>query len=105
MPVRIGPKRPPRVFLREWREAKRLTQEQLAGRLDVSGVTVHRWETSQVFMNTNVLAAVAEALDIEFLDIFRPPERPSADALLADQSPEVHRQAMEIIKTIRKTGT
>jgi transcriptional regulator with XRE-family HTH domain len=98
---RIGPRRPPRIFLAEWRESRGLTQERLAERLGVSGMTVSRWERSAALLNTNVMAAIAEALDIEPGDLFHHPDRPSADALLRDQSPEVVEQALKLIRAIR----
>lgn len=45
MANRIGPKRPFRLFLAEWREQKGLSQETLGGRLGVTDVTISRWET------------------------------------------------------------
>ncbi|WP_410052672.1 helix-turn-helix domain-containing protein, partial [Bradyrhizobium sp. SZCCHNR1064] len=40
MPPRIGPRKPVRLFLAEWREKRGLTQQQLADRLETSDVTV-----------------------------------------------------------------
>lgn len=99
---RIGPRRLRRLFLKEWREARGLTQEQLAGRLGVTDVSVSRWETGRVLLNTNVLAALSEALDIEPPDMYRHPDMPSADALLRDQPAEIREQAFNILKAIRK---
>ncbi len=59
---RIGPKKPQRLWLAEWREYKGLTQEQLAGRLGVDKATVSRWEGGKRGVNLNVLAAISEAL-------------------------------------------
>jgi hypothetical protein len=47
-------------------------------------------------------AAIAEALDIDPVDLFRHPALPSADALLRDQPPEVWNDAIKIIKAIRR---
>lgn len=99
---RIGPRRPRKTYLKEWRENRGLTQEQLAGRLSVTDVTVHRWEAGKALLNTNVLAAVAEALDIEPQDLYRHPDAPSADALLRDQPQEIRDQAISIIRAIRR---
>lgn len=102
MAARIGPRKPRRIYLIEWREAHGLTQEQLAGRLDVAPMTVSRWERSTALLNTNVMAAVAEALDIEPGDLYRHPDQPSADALLRGASREVRDQVIAIIETLRK---
>jgi transcriptional regulator with XRE-family HTH domain len=99
---RIGPRRPRRVYLSEWREYRGLTQKQLGDRLGVTDVTVSRWELGNSLPNTNVLAAIAEALDIEPQDLYRHPDQPSADALLRGQPAEVRDQAISIIRAIRK---
>lgn len=100
--TRIGPKRKRRVFLAAWRDHRGLTQKQLGERLGVTDMTVSRWETGGALLNTSVMAALAEALDIEPQDLFRSPTQPSADALLRDQSPEVIDQAIRLIQAIRR---
>jgi transcriptional regulator with XRE-family HTH domain len=102
MTARIGPRRPRRTFLAEWRENRGLTQQQLGDRLGVTDVTVSRWETGRSLLNTNVLAALAEALDMEPQDLYRHPDTPSADELLRDQPPEVREQAINLIRAIRR---
>lgn len=102
MATRIGPRKPPRLFIAEWRESKGLTQEQLAQRLDTTDVTISRWETRKRQPNLDALAAIAEALDIELRDLYRLPTTPSADALLRGQPKEVVEQAMKLIQAIRR---
>lgn len=102
MPPRIYPKRPPRLFLAEWREQVGLTQQQLGDRLDVSDVTISRWETGQRRPDLDALAAFAEAVGIELQDIYRSPSEESADALLRGQPPEIIEQALKVIKAIRR---
>lgn len=105
MPTRIGPRRPLKVFIAEWREAKGLTQKQLAERLDVSEMTVSRWERGTVHMNTAVMAAVGEALGLlDSRDILHHPDQPSADALLRDQPDDVRTQALRVIEALRKAN-
>lgn len=102
MASRIGPRKPPRIFIAEWREAKGLTQEQLAQRLDTTDVTVSRWETGKRFPDDRAKAAIAHAMNIEVIDLFRLPTQPSADALLRGQPKEVVEQAMRLIQAIRR---
>lgn len=102
MAPRIGPRRPRRTYLAEWRENRGLTQQTLGDRLGVSDVTVSRWETGRALLNTNVLAALSEALSIEPQDIYRHPDQPSADALLRDQPVEIRDQAIKLIQAIRR---
>lgn len=99
---RIGPRRPRRIYLAEWRDYRGLTQEQLANRLGVTDVSVSRWETGRALLNTNVLAAICEALSIEPPDLYRHPDTPSADALLRDQPKDIREQAFRVIKALRQ---
>lgn len=105
MPARIGPKRPIRLYIAEWRETRGLSQEQLGGRLGtkgVSGVTISRWETGTRLPDLRAQAAIAEALGIDVFDLRRHPDTPSADALLRDQPQEVRDQAIRLIEAIRR---
>lgn len=102
VPARIGPKKPIRLFIAEWREAKGLSQEALGGRLGVSDVTVSRWETGKRRPDLDAQAAIAEALGVDVIDLFRLPSKPSADALLRDQPPEIQEQAIRVITAMRR---
>jgi transcriptional regulator with XRE-family HTH domain len=102
MPARIGPKKPIRLFLAEWRQAKGLTQEQVSQRIGCSSITISRWETSERRPDLDAQAAYAEALGIDVLDFRRHPDQPSADALLRDQPAEVVEQAIKLIHAIRR---
>jgi transcriptional regulator with XRE-family HTH domain len=102
MAARIGPRRPRRTFLAEWRELRGHTQQELGDVLGVSDVTVSRWETGRALLNTDVLAAVAEALHIEPQDLYRHPDQPSADELLRGQPPEIVDAAIRMIRGLRR---
>lgn len=102
MPARIGPRKPVRLFLAEWRESRGLTQQQLADRLDTSDVTVSRWETGKRKPDDDAKGAIAWVLGIEVVDLYRHPDRQSADALLRDQPQEVQDQALRIIAAMRR---
>lgn len=98
MPSRIGPRRPIRLYLAEWRTSRGLSQERLAERLGTSDVTISRWENGRRRPDLNAQAAIAEALDIDVFDLRRHPDQPSADALLRDQPDEVRREALDYIQ-------
>src|SRR4051812_48750796 len=104
MPRRIGPRKPARLYLVEWREKYALTQELLAARLGTSHVTISRWETGKRKPDNDALQAIAEALnpDMDWHALYRHPGRPTADDLLRDQPPEVVEQALRLIKAIRR---
>lgn len=102
MPPRIGPKRPFRLYIAEWREDKGLTQQQLGDRLGTSDVTVSRWETGKRKPDLDAQAAIAEALNISPGDLYRHPEQPSADALLRGQPKDVVENVFKMIHAIRR---
>ena len=104
MPVRIGPRRPRKIYLAEWREELGLTQEQLAQRLGKTAMTVSRWERNETQMNKATMDAVAEALkgSMEGEDLYYHPDRPSPNMLLRDQPPDIVDQAIKLIKAIRR---
>jgi transcriptional regulator with XRE-family HTH domain len=77
MPARIGPKRPFRVFLKEWREYDGLTQPTVGERFDppVSKGQVSKWEkmASGGRIGAETVAAYADALGRRREQMFRPP--------------------------------
>lgn len=94
-----------RLYLAEWREHLGVTAEQMAGRLDIDRISVYRWEREPHRMNPEKQEAYAEALGIEPEDLWRPPNRPSVDALLRGASDDVLQKAAEIVSIMVKTGT
>jgi transcriptional regulator with XRE-family HTH domain len=100
MVTRIGPKTPRRNFLAKWRTKRKLTQEQLADRVGTYKAQISNWEGGKRALTFDVQSALAEALDIEPQDLFRDPDRPSADELLRDASPQILNEAIEIIKVL-----
>lgn len=111
MVTKIGPSRPIRHFLKEWRKHKGLTQQQFADRLPMGEDgkatgkdVVSRWERNERGMSMDVQAALAEALDIEPGDLFRDPLMPSADELLKMVSPEKRREIFAVIQTMLKSA-
>ncbi len=72
-PTRIGPKKPFRVYLKQWREHRGLTQQQLADRLETHKGTISRWEGSSRQLELQTVVAICEALDIPPDSIFHTP--------------------------------
>lgn len=56
--------------IRRLREEKKLTQEQLAAKLFVSGKTVSKWETGQGLPDISLLEPLAGALGISVIELF-----------------------------------
>jgi transcriptional regulator with XRE-family HTH domain len=105
MVARIGPKRPRRQYLAQWRELRGLTQQQLADRVDTGKDQISRWESGKRGMSAGVIEALADALLIEPGDLFRDPATPSADELLRGKPPELRQQAISVIEALIRTGT
>lgn len=100
MVTRIGPRKPPRIFLAEWRESVGLTQEQLANRLETTKATISRWENRERDPPLQALGALAEGIGCAVEDLFHDPGRPSADALLRSASPKTLRLAIKMVQDI-----
>ena len=58
------------AMIRQLREQKNLTQEELAERLHVSGKAVSKWETGQGLPDISLLEPIAKALDISMIELF-----------------------------------
>ena len=57
------------AVIRRLRENKKLTQEELARRIHVSGKAVSKWETGQGFPDISLLEPLAGALDISVIEL------------------------------------
>lgn len=59
------------AFIKELRKEKRLTQEQLAEKLNVSGRTVSRWETGASDPSTSNLLTLAKLFNTTAEELLR----------------------------------
>lgn len=102
MVTRIGSRKPRRIYLAEWREYRQLTQKQLGERLEppVSDMAVSRWERGDRLLNTEKIDQVCYALDIEPMDLYRDPARPSADELLRGAPRDVQDKAFQVLEAL-----
>ena len=57
------------AVIRALRESKKMTQEELAEKIHVSGKAVSKWETGQGFPDISLLEPLAEALDISVIEL------------------------------------
>lgn len=92
-PVKKPKRRLRRHYLKEWREYRNLTQEQVAGRLDIDRSTLSRVENMRIPYSQELIEAAAEAYGCEPWDILNVNplvERDVIDLtrLLRDASPE-----------------
>jgi transcriptional regulator with XRE-family HTH domain len=101
------------TFIRAWRKHRGLTLTQLADRLatelevDISEGQISRIERGETPYSQDILEAIAAALRCEPADLLvRDPTATDAIWSLWDTLKPVERiQAVEILKTLRRTGT
>jgi transcriptional regulator with XRE-family HTH domain len=87
------------LYIEEWFEVRGLNDEKVGNRIGVDRATVHRWRKQQHRLNPGKIAVLAEALDLEPEELFRPPgKRPSLDALIKDASDDVVDMAFDVVK-------
>ena len=67
----------PRPYLREWREARGMTQQGLAQAAGLTVSDLARYETSERGMRMEILFALMEALDLTPLYFFTHPDEPN----------------------------
>jgi transcriptional regulator with XRE-family HTH domain len=93
------------LYVKEWREHRGLSLEQVGGRLGVEKNTVWRWENEQHRLNPGKQAELAYALGIEAIDLwFLPPGR-SLDAMLKDEPSDVRSMAVDIVSRLIKRAS
>lgn len=81
--------------------AKReVDDKRLAGRLGVARETVTRYRGQPHRLNTEKLAQVAFALDLEPEDLWRHPDRPSLDAMVKNAPDDLRATAADIVRRL-----
>lgn len=110
MSQRIGyrPKRARRrTFLRQWREYRGLTQDDLAARLETSKASISRIELGQQAYTQDFLEACADALRTDPASLLmRDPTDEEAVWSLWDKAKVGDRKIIEnIVRSVIKTGT
>jgi transcriptional regulator with XRE-family HTH domain len=99
-----------RLFLREWREHRGLTQDQLAERMEMSRPQISKIERGISQYSQGFLEAAAYALACDPADLLiRDPTSPGAIWSIWDQIPEQDKpRALQVLQAFiapRKTGT
>jgi transcriptional regulator with XRE-family HTH domain len=110
MSQRIGyrPKRARRLtFIKQWREHRNLTQDELAERLETSKASISRIEGGQQAYTQDFLEACADALRTDPASLLmRDPTDNEAVWSIWDRAKTGERQMIEeIVRTVVKTGT
>lgn len=105
-----GMKRPTRyrrTFIRQWRQFRTLTLEQLADRLEMTPSHLSMLERGQRGYTQETLESLAEALTTDAASLLmRDPTDPEAIWSVWDQAkPGQRRQIIEVAKTLIKTAS
>lgn len=96
-----------RTFIKEWRNHRGLSQEQLADRLETSVASISRIENGTQPYTQDVLEALADALMTDPASLLmRNPQDPEAMWSIWDQAKKGERQLIEeLARSVVKTGT
>jgi transcriptional regulator with XRE-family HTH domain len=88
------------LYIAEWMAHRGLSDEQVAGRLDVARETVTRWRGQQHRLNPQKIAALATALNLEPEELWRAPPpigHQSLDAIVKNSPQDIQDMAVDII--------
>lgn len=100
MNKRLKSAQPLKLFIVEWREQRGLSQDALAERVGTTKASISRWETGKRDVTGESLAAIAAALGLEPVLLFRHPKDQSLDDLLSTAPSELRRKAVAIIQAL-----
>jgi transcriptional regulator with XRE-family HTH domain len=99
-------KRKARVFFREWREYRGMTQERAAELLNIDRTSLSRIERGRQIYSEPVIEGMAEAYGCDARDLFtRNPNDPEGLwSVLETFPPEKRPEAIAVLKAMRDTG-
>lgn len=100
----------PKHFIRAWRKYRRLTQEQLAERIEMTSGAISQLENGIINYTQPTLEAIAYALNCEPGDLLsRDPRTDDAvadlRAILAAAKPDDQQRALRVLREMLMTGT
>jgi transcriptional regulator with XRE-family HTH domain len=89
------------LYIEEHLEAKGLSFEDIGGRMGVSRTTVWRWAKEQWRLDPGKMDALATAIGLEGpIELFRPPQRPSIDAILAEAPQDIYDATLDLARRL-----
>lgn len=96
-----------KTYIRQWREHRGLTLEQLADRIDMTSSYLSMLERGQRGYTQETLEIIAEALQTDVASLLmRDPTDPEAIWSIWEQAkPGERKLIVDIAKTVTKTGT
>jgi plasmid maintenance system antidote protein VapI len=102
MVTRIHSRRPPQLFIKEWQEHWGITPSALAARIGVTRESYYRLLREPPRITIPKLHEIAYAMGhgMTAQDFFRPPQRPSMDAMIENAPEDLQRTAVDIVKRL-----
>lgn len=96
-----------RTYVRQWREYRGLTLEQLAERVEMTPSYLSMFERGQRGYTQNTLEAFADALqtDVASLLMRDPTDEEAVWSIWEHAKPSERKMIVDIARTITKTGT
>lgn len=98
-----GQKKRPTNYIRQWRKHRHLTQEQLAGRVEMTASSISQLESGKQGYTDQTLAAIAHALTCEPADLLaRDPTKPEYQLwrIITGLNPDQQAQALRVLKAL-----
>lgn len=93
---------PPKAYLyiKEWMEAKKVSDDELANRLDIGRATVWKWYSQQHRLNPEKIANIASALGIRPEELWNAPSELNLNAIVADAPEDLRATAADIVRRL-----
>lgn len=100
---KIGGRRPPRLYLREWMAKREMTQMDIANRLDVKSTgTISKKLAKPNQMSVEWLAAFAYALDVDVKRLYEHPDKPTQEELLSRLDEPMRAVIDQVLKSAKR---
>lgn len=93
-------RRPDYLYIKEWFDARGMSDEKVAEVLGVARETVWRRRTEQHRLNPKKIAELAAAIGIEPEQFYRPPGEESIDAMLKGKPADLRSTAADIVRRL-----
>ncbi|HLH92098.1 MAG TPA: helix-turn-helix transcriptional regulator [Xanthobacteraceae bacterium] len=90
------------LYIQEHMQARGLSDEKVGEILGVARETIWRRRTEQHRLNPKKIAELAHAIGVEPEDLYRPPDRPSVDAMLKDVDQATFETSVDIVRRLIK---
>jgi len=91
---------PARHFLREWREFKGLSQEELGRMVGATGGMISRYEKGDRGLPLDFMLRLFDALDILPGQFFSPPQAPTLDVFALSLGARERKSLIEVVKIV-----